>query len=125
MLCPQCRAENGPTRRFCAACGVPVALRCPACGFENEPIAKFCGGCGQFLPAPGGGADREAGWAQPVPPPYLATKILQGRNALEGERKQVTVLFADLKGSMELLAGDRKSTRLNSSHVRISYAGFC
>ena len=105
MLCPQCRAENGPTRRFCAACGLPLALRCAACGFENEPLAKFCGGCGQFLPAPGGGADREAGWAQPAPPPYLATKILQGRHALEGERKQVTVLFADLKGSMELLAG--------------------
>jgi class 3 adenylate cyclase/tetratricopeptide (TPR) repeat protein len=95
MLCPQCRAENGPARRFCAACGASFAVRCAACGFENESGAKFCGGCGR--PAGGG--------APSAPPPYLATKILQNRGALEGERKQVTVLFADLKGSMELLAG--------------------
>src|SRR3989442_9643772 len=105
MLCPQCGAETGPARRFCAACGASFALGCAACGFENEPLAKFCGGCGQFLPPSGGRADREAGWAPSVPPPYLATKILQGRSALEGERKQVTVLFADLKSSMEMLAG--------------------
>jgi class 3 adenylate cyclase/tetratricopeptide (TPR) repeat protein len=37
-------------------------------------------------------------------PPYLAEKILTSRSVLAGERKQVTVLFADLKGSMELLA---------------------
>ena len=38
-------------------------------------------------------------------PPYLTEKILASRAALEGERKQVTVLFADTKGSMELIQG--------------------
>ncbi len=105
MLCPQCRAENAPGRRFCAACGGSLAQRCAACGFENEPTANFCGGCGQFLATSGGGAERGAGWMPSAPPSYLATKILQARHVLEGERKQVTVLFADLKDSMGLLAG--------------------
>jgi class 3 adenylate cyclase/tetratricopeptide (TPR) repeat protein len=106
MLCPQCRAENSPSRRFCAACGASFAVRCDACGFENESGAKFCGGCGRSVLA--SSTDRArlmGGGAASAPPPYLATKILQSREALEGERKQVTVLFADLKGSMELLAG--------------------
>jgi len=74
-----------------------------ACGFSNEPGEKFCGGCGQALPAP-----PLAIPASPTPesytPKHLAERILTSRSALEGERKQVTVLFADLKGSMELLA---------------------
>ena len=105
MLCPQCRAKNAPARRFCAACGASLAQRCAACGFENEPTANFCGGCGQSLREPGGRAESETPWVRSAPPAYLATKILEGRNALEGERKQVTVLFADLKGSMEMLTG--------------------
>ena len=105
MLCPQCRAKNAPARRFCAACGASLAQRCAACGFENEPTANFCGGCGQSLRVPGGRAESETPWVRSAPPAYLATKILEGRNALEGERKQVTVLFADLKGSMEMLTG--------------------
>src|SRR5215470_15321965 len=105
MLCPKCRAENAHGRRFCAACGGSLARRCAACGFENEPTANFCGGCGQLLATSGGGAERETGSMPAAPPSYLATKILEARHVLEGERKQVTVLFADLKNSMELLAG--------------------
>src|SRR3989449_7258224 len=105
MLCPQCRAENGPARRFCAACGASFALRCAACGFENEPLAKFCGGCGQFLPPAGGGAGREGRWAQPGPPPPPPPKNLPGRDAPQGESKQGAALFADPQGSMEVLAG--------------------
>jgi Adenylate and Guanylate cyclase catalytic domain len=72
-------------------------MACAQCGFANRPQAKFCGGCGASLsPHP------------PVlhryTPAHLAKKVLASRSALEGERKQVTVLFADLKGSMELLA---------------------
>jgi class 3 adenylate cyclase/tetratricopeptide (TPR) repeat protein len=109
MQCQQCQQENREGRRFCAECGAPLPLPCLACGFANEAGEKFCGGCGTPLtgqpPAPQP--------QTPVPPPqsprsytppHLAEKILTSRAELEGERKQVTVLFADLKGSMELLA---------------------
>jgi predicted ATPase/class 3 adenylate cyclase len=103
MLCPHCQAENREGRRFCAACGAALARVCPACGFSNEPEAKFCGGCGVPLAqAAGPGAARVS--PQAYTPPHLAERIQNMRGALEGERKQVTVLFADLKGSMELLA---------------------
>ena len=104
MQCPHCQAENRTGRRFCAECGAPLALLCSACGFSNEPGEKFCGGCGTPLitalqaPAP------QLSAPQSYTPAYLSEKILTARSALEGERKQVTVLFADLKGSMELLA---------------------
>ena len=75
-------------------------MRCPQCGQENPIAARFCNDCGQPL--------RGAPLSPPAPgsytPRHLAEKILTSKAALEGERKQVTVLFADLKGSMELLA---------------------
>jgi len=78
---------------------------CSACGFSNEPAARFCGGCGAPIAQPaapsGAGGVRAP---QQYTPSHLAERILDERRALEGERKQVTVLFADLKGSMELLA---------------------
>jgi class 3 adenylate cyclase/tetratricopeptide (TPR) repeat protein len=101
MLCPQCRVENADGRRFCAACGTSFRRICPACNFANELDAKFCGGCGRSV-APALG--RAVGLPQAQPPFFLAAKILQSREMLEGERKQVTVLLADLKGSLELLA---------------------
>jgi class 3 adenylate cyclase len=75
---------------------------CAACGAANAPGQRFCGECG----APLGGAAPRAKFASPqsYTPKHLAEKILTSKAALEGERKQVTVLFADLKGSMELLA---------------------
>src|SRR5262245_51875807 len=104
MTCPRCQAENRPGRRFCSKCGAPLALACAACGFSNEPGDEFCGGCGARLApaAPG----RTARFSAPhaYTPKHLAERILTSKAALEGERKQVTVLFADLKGSMELLA---------------------
>jgi class 3 adenylate cyclase/tetratricopeptide (TPR) repeat protein len=103
MRCPRCQHENRLGRRFCSECGAPLALPCPSCGFSNEPGEKFCGGCGQPL---GALRPSTAKFASPdsYTPRHLAEKILTSRTALEGERKQVTVLFADLKGSMELLA---------------------
>ena len=102
MQCARCRAENREGRRFCGECGLSLAATCPFCGFANEGNEKFCGGCGRALTA----APEEPKFRSPeaYTPPYLAEKILGSRSALEGERKQVTVLFADLKGSMELLA---------------------
>jgi class 3 adenylate cyclase/tetratricopeptide (TPR) repeat protein len=76
---------------------------CPSCGFTNEPGDEFCGGCGARLSAP---QLAQAKFTSPdtYTPKHLAEKILTSKAALEGERKQVSVLFADLKGSMELLA---------------------
>ena len=99
--CPRCRAENPASHRFCVACGLALQASCPRCGFAHEPGARFCGGCGQPILVPG-----PVRFASPetYTPAHLAEKIRTSRGTLEGERKQVTVLFADMKGSLELLA---------------------
>src|SRR5712691_8602013 len=104
LQCPRCQAENREGRRFCGECGLSFAATCPSCGFLNEGSEKFCGGCGRSLASALGTAEPKFHSPQAYTPKYLAEKILTSRSALEGERKQVTVLFADLKGSMELLA---------------------
>src|SRR5574341_21642 len=74
-------------------------MTCFRCGQANPEGARFCNACGTRLDlAPAASAPKA------YTPPHLAEKILTSKAALEGERKQVTVLFADLKGSMELLA---------------------
>ena len=105
MRCPQCQQENPAGAKFCNACGARLEAVCPACAHINAPGSRFCNECGQALgvaaaPAP---ATRFTS-PQSYTPRHLAEKILTSRSALEGERKQVTVLLADLKGSMELLA---------------------
>jgi class 3 adenylate cyclase/tetratricopeptide (TPR) repeat protein len=102
MKCPRCQHETFPTMKFCGECGARLVTACSACGTSNAASQKFCGECGTPL-------DQTAAvgkFASPESyiPEYLAEKILTSKSALEGERKQVTVLFADLKGSMELLA---------------------
>ena len=103
MQCPQCQQENPPQAKFCLECGARLALMCVQCGTALPPGAKFCLECVQAVRAP---ADGQPGATAPAAytPAHLAEKILYAKTALEGERKQVTVLFADLKGSMELLA---------------------
>src|SRR5919109_1391747 len=106
MQCPQCRHENSQTAKFCEECGQRLSMVCPACGFAAAPSAKFCPECGQQLTRPPSSPEVPGHSAslQTYTPTYLAEKILTSRGTLEGERKQVTVLFADLKGSLELLA---------------------
>jgi class 3 adenylate cyclase/tetratricopeptide (TPR) repeat protein len=104
LQCPRCQTENRQGRRFCGECGLSFASTCPSCGFLNEGSEKFCGGCGRSLTSVGASAEPRFHSPQAYTPKHLAEKILTSRAALEGERKQVTVLFADLKGSMELLA---------------------
>src|SRR5262245_17483081 len=103
MKCPRCQHENRPQAKFCEECGTPLARSCPKCGSGLSPSGKFCHECGH----PVGGAS-EAPLRLPAPdtytPNHLAEKIFTSKSAIEGERKRVTVLFADLKGSMELLA---------------------
>src|SRR3989475_8348425 len=102
MRCPRCQHDNPPSMKFCGECGARLAAVCPACGAANAPTQKFCGECGAPL------AHGTSAATSPTPdsytPKHLAEKIINSKAALEGERKQVTVLFADLKGSMELLA---------------------
>jgi class 3 adenylate cyclase/tetratricopeptide (TPR) repeat protein len=104
MQCPRCHAENRHGRRFCGECGLSFSFACPACGFLNEGSEKFCGGCGAPLADPSRAPEAKFLSPDLYTPKHLAERILTSKAALEGERKQVTVLFADLKGSMELLA---------------------
>ena len=104
MRCSGCAAENAPDCRFCSECGARLVSICPSCRFENTPAAKFCGGCGARLTGAAAPAVIQAAPESYTPKP-LAERILSSRGALEGERKQVTVLFADIKGSMELIQG--------------------
>ncbi len=96
--CPRCHQANRPEGRFCDGCGTPLALRCAGCGAELRGQARFCDGCG----APVARAAAEPRAVRDYTPRHLADKVLATRSSLEGERKQVTVLFADVKGSLEL-----------------------
>jgi predicted amidophosphoribosyltransferase len=102
MTCSSCGRVNRAGRRFCGECGAPLALQCSQCSAENQPGEKFCGGCGAALDSREGQASAPQREPRAYTPKHLADKILTSRSALEGERKQVTVLFADVKGSMEL-----------------------
>ncbi len=106
MKCRRCQAENREAARFCRECGATFAHVCSSCGANVAAGSKFCDGCGVLLAPPGAAGPGPARFAVPESstPKHLAEKILTSKSALEGERKQVTVLFADLKGSMELLA---------------------
>jgi len=107
MGCPACGAENPPGNRFCGGCGARLALTCPGCGAGNPPTNRFCGECGAGLAGESGSSAPAPPTAPPSPqsytPKHLAEKILAARSTLEGERKQVTVLFADVVGSTELI----------------------
>src|SRR5262245_32719676 len=100
MHCPRCQHENPPAAKYCLECGSRLASTCAQCGTPLPGSAKFCLECGQPVTAPPGQSPSPHAYT----PKHLAEKILRSRSAMEGERKQVTVLFADLKGSMELLA---------------------
>jgi class 3 adenylate cyclase/tetratricopeptide (TPR) repeat protein len=104
MECPRCQQENRPGAKFCEECAAPLARACVNCGAQLSATAKFCSECAHpagpaALPTP-----HRFGGPETYTPKHLAERIINSKAALEGERKQVTVLFADLKGSMELLA---------------------
>ncbi len=106
MQCPSCGFGNQAEMNFCGKCGTRLANVCAGCGYTNPPDHTFCGKCGTSLtsqpPAPTSSQSQQ----QPVTPQeaelssytpsHLAEKILTSRSALEGERKQVTVMFADI-----------------------------
>ncbi|HXX11002.1 MAG TPA: adenylate/guanylate cyclase domain-containing protein [Burkholderiales bacterium] len=102
MKCSRCNHENAANQKFCGDCGARLSATCPACGTASAPDQKFCGECGARL-TEAASSPRFVS-PQSYTPKHLADRILHSKEALEGERKQVTVLFADLKGSMELIS---------------------
>lgn len=116
MQCPSCRADNPSANRFCDQCGEPLETRCPQCATVLRAGARFCGACGHRLAPSAAAAETSPSVSPPVAPvappsarpiasytpKHLADKVLKARSAIEGERRQVTVLFADIAGFTSL-----------------------
>jgi class 3 adenylate cyclase/tetratricopeptide (TPR) repeat protein len=98
MKCPICNVDNPETRKFCRECGKKLVIVCPECETKNLPGDKFCADCGHDLRKPK--ETRPLDYDQPhsYTPKHLADKILTNRSSIEGERKVVTVMFADVAG---------------------------
>ena len=123
MQCPQCQYENLPDSLFCPECGAKLARLCSRCGVENRLTSKFCRKCGtplatQSQPLVSSSKFQVSSFHPPIPssqppvsytPKHLAERILaeqaamETRGAADGERKTITALFADIKGSMDLI----------------------
>ena len=98
MRCPKCGVEAAPGKRFYADCGAPLAIRCPKCGVEAQVGKPFCADCGARLEA------ASLAPAGKVAPPANGVRVVaEAMEIPEGERKTVTALFADIKGSTELM----------------------
>src|SRR5215471_17759807 len=94
MRCAKCGADNREGRKFCTQCGSPLTAKCPRCSAAIEPAERFCGECGAALgtaPAAIGKSDE----------PQIRIAGTPAPQNFEGERKTVTALFADIKGSMD------------------------
>src|SRR6516225_4648642 len=103
MKCPKCHHDNAAQAKFCEQCATPLARVCGNCGSSVSATAKFCSDCGHLVAL--GPNDRSLRPPKSYTPRYLADQILTARATLEGERKLVTVVFADVAGSMQLLTG--------------------
>ena len=97
MRCSNCKTENPAGKKFCGDCGAALANLCPKCGADNPADKRFCGECGTALAAPTAAASAR----QSNPSPIRVAET-PAPETLEGERKTVTALFADIKGSTEL-----------------------
>src|SRR5271169_6543840 len=97
MRCSNCKTENPPGQKFCGDCGAPLANTCPKCGADNPAGQRFCGECGTAL-----GASAAAASAKKANDSRIRVADTPAAENLEGERKTVTALFADIKGSTEL-----------------------
>ena len=96
MQCPKCRFENREGANFCNECGYKFELACPECGATNRVGSKFCDECGYDLRTSKADSHIDYSKPQSYTPNFLAEKILTTRSSIEGERKLVTVLFADV-----------------------------
>jgi double zinc ribbon protein len=97
MKCAKCGAQNREGAKFCNECAAPIEVSCPRCGSKNKPAARFCDECGTSLGT--------SAAASPKKPNDSSNRVIDSAIAenLDGERKTVTALFADIKGSMELM----------------------
>ena len=102
MRCTKCGTDNREGRKFCAQCGQPLKLGCPACGAHNEPAERFCGDCGAALVVAAQLGGAKTFEALSTTPDIRITPQQADGSAADGERKTVTALFADIKGSTEL-----------------------
>ncbi|MEE9611959.1 MAG: adenylate/guanylate cyclase domain-containing protein, partial [Desulfatiglandales bacterium] len=96
MKCPKCQFDNPESMKFCGECGAKLENICPQCGFSNPSQFKFCGECGRDLVTPKEAPPIDFDQPRSYTPKFLANKILTTRSSIEGERKLVTVLFADV-----------------------------
>jgi class 3 adenylate cyclase len=102
MRCSKCGTEGIPGKKFCAECGSPLSNCCSNCGSDNAPDAKFCADCGSALSKDVAAEGDKPSAAEAVGGVRVAPERLVG-DPLDGERKTVTALFADIKGSMDLM----------------------
>lgn len=104
MQCPNCQFENSNGMNFCGKCGAKLESLCPECNFANPTDYDFCGKCGHRLSLPSEPASKELSFDEKLDkiqrylPDGLAEKILSQRSRIEGERRQVTIMFCDMKG---------------------------
>ena len=104
MQCPKCQFDNADDMNFCGKCGTKLERICPQCDFGNPSEYKFCGKCGHKLSLPSELPSRELSFDEKLTkiqkylPKGLTEKILAQKDRIEGERKQVTVLFCDMEG---------------------------
>ena len=112
MKCPKCHYENPEVANFCVKCGGELEILCPECNFSNEPTFRFCAKCGHNLTLPSESSpkpspkdlsfDEKLDKIQKYLPKGITEKILSQRDRIEGERKQVTVMFCDMEGFTQL-----------------------
>jgi len=108
MKCPKCQFENPHTKKFCGECGAKLEKVCPNCSGSNPPQYKFCGECGHHLTVPSEPTPKDLSFDEKIDkiqrylPKGLTEKILSQKDKIEGERKQVTVMFCDLEGFTSL-----------------------
>jgi hypothetical protein len=104
MKCPKCEHDNREGVKFCEKCGAKMEFVCPNCGAKIPLDTEFCGGCGSKLSQPFEPTPKESSFEEKLEkiqrylPKGLTKKILSQKNRIEGERKQVTVMFCDMEG---------------------------
>jgi class 3 adenylate cyclase/predicted ATPase len=99
MRCPSCKSENPAAAKFCVECGAALKSLCPKCGSQSPPGSKFCAECGTPIQA----VSKAQAAIASAPPTVTEPRSSEAHEAPEGERKTVTALFADIKGSTELM----------------------
>ena len=109
MKCPKCQTDNKEGAKFCLECGQKLEVKCPECGHAVPPGAKFCNECGHQLSLPSKPTPKELSFDEKLQkiqkylPRGLTEKVLSQRDKIEGEPRQVTVMFADMQGFTPLV----------------------